>query len=200
MRQRSTLPKFSGNKFSLFGSLPVVLAGVWILIFAFMDLGMYLFKGTMPDPRFYLIALLTYAAALGWGWIAGGVTLGALLYLVGQFWGAGFIPVMSFVGGLSMLVMGSIGRSLRQDEDNLRGGGGGRLAWQTQKLGKHLMLWHNGKVGGSASFIGVVHELEVGVVVLTNTAESVEEIAVEIMSEILRLKGHELEAPLAGAE
>ncbi len=40
------------------------------------------------------------------------------------------------------------------------------------------MLWHDRKVGGSASLPGIVEEFDVGVVVLTNTAKSVDAIGV----------------------
>jgi hypothetical protein len=43
-------------------------------------------------------------------------------------------------------------------------------------------------VGGSASFLGIVEELEIGVVVLTNTAKSVDAIGVKILSELVKLK------------
>jgi CubicO group peptidase (beta-lactamase class C family) len=71
--------------------------------------------------------------------------------------------------------------------------GDGRLAWQSSEVGTHPMLWHNGMVGGSASFLGIVEELEIGVVVLTNTAKSVDAIGVKILSELVKLKENELQ-------
>jgi hypothetical protein len=60
--------------------------------------------------------------------------------------------------------------------------GDGRLAWQRPAVGSHPVLWHNGIVGGSASYLGIVQEFEIGAVVLTNTANSVDAIGVEILS------------------
>ena len=54
------------------------------------------------------------------------------------------------------------------------------------------MLWHNGMVGGSASFLGIVQELKIGVIVLTNTAKSVDSIGVKILSEMAKFKENEL--------
>jgi hypothetical protein len=54
------------------------------------------------------------------------------------------------------------------------------------------MLWHNGMVGGSASFLGIVEAFDIGVVVLTNTAKQVDAIGVKILSELVKLKENEL--------
>ncbi len=47
-------------------------------------------------------------------------------------------------------------------------------------------------VGGSASYLGIVPEAEIGVVVLTNTMKSVDAIGVNILSELLKLKDSDL--------
>ena len=65
----------------------------------------------------------------------------------------------------------------------------GRLAWQCMKLESRNVLWHNGMVGGSASFMGVVEDAGIGVVVLTNTAKSVDSISVDILTRLIELQG-----------
>ncbi len=70
--------------------------------------------------------------------------------------------------------------------------GEGCLAWQTSAVSEHPLLWHNGMVGGSASYLGIVPEAEIGVVVLTNTMKSVDAIGVNILSELLKLKDSDL--------
>jgi hypothetical protein len=42
-------------------------------------------------------------------------------------------------------------------------------------------------VGGSASYLGIVPELEIGVIVLTNTAKSVDAIGTRILSKMIKL-------------
>ncbi len=96
------------------------------------------------------------------------------------------------IAGLGITVFGSIWKTLWHELFEKRGGGEGRLAWQCSEVGGHPMLWHNGMVGGAASFLGIVPELEIGVVVLTNTAKSVDAIGVKILSELVKLKENEL--------
>ena len=43
---------------------------------------------------------------------------------------------------------------------------------------------HNGMVRGASSFLGVIEEAEMGVVVLTNTAKSVDSLGTEILKEL----------------
>jgi hypothetical protein len=66
--------------------------------------------------------------------------------------------------------------------------GDGRLAWQRSAVGSHPVLCHNGMVGGSASYLGIVQDFEIGAVVLTNTAKSVDAIGVKILSNMVNLK------------
>jgi len=61
------------------------------------------------------------------------------------------------------------------------------LGWQHQRLyllpfprGPRL-VWHNGGTGGYASFVGFTPETEVAVVVLANSAKSVDSVGVEIL-------------------
>ena len=74
------------------------------------------------------------------------------------------------------------------DQCRNRGGGEGRLTWQSSAIGKHPMLWHNGMVGGASSFLGIIPELETGVVVLTNTAKMVDATGINILSELVKLQ------------
>ena len=43
------------------------------------------------------------------------------------------------------------------------------------------MVWHNGATGGFATFLGLVRETRTAVVVLSNSANSVDDVAVEIL-------------------
>jgi CubicO group peptidase (beta-lactamase class C family) len=43
-------------------------------------------------------------------------------------------------------------------------------------------------VGGSASYLGVIPSLELGVVVLTNTAKSVDGVGTKVLRELIELK------------
>ena len=59
-----------------------------------------------------------------------------------------------------------------------------RLGWQAMKSGGHDVLWHNGGTGGSASFCAIDPERQTSVVVLSNSAQSVDDLAIEILSAI----------------
>jgi hypothetical protein len=48
------------------------------------------------------------------------------------------------------------------------------------------MLWHNGGTGGFRSFLGFVPDTSVGVVVLSNSARSVDAIGFRILESISR--------------
>jgi hypothetical protein len=59
------------------------------------------------------------------------------------------------------------------------------LGWQYQRLyllgrGPRL-VWHNGGTGGYRSFVGFIRETEVAVVVLANSAKSVDSVGVKIL-------------------
>jgi CubicO group peptidase (beta-lactamase class C family) len=59
------------------------------------------------------------------------------------------------------------------------------LGWQYQQLYPFQrslrFIWHNGGTGGYASFVGFVRETETAVVVLANSAKSVDALGVEIL-------------------
>jgi serine-type D-Ala-D-Ala carboxypeptidase/endopeptidase len=51
----------------------------------------------------------------------------------------------------------------------------------------HEVLWHNGGIGGFRSFTGFVEETEIGVVVLSNCARSVDAIGFRVLEAINQL-------------
>jgi CubicO group peptidase (beta-lactamase class C family) len=59
------------------------------------------------------------------------------------------------------------------------------LGWQHQRLYRFKrgprFVWHNGGTGGYRSFVGFVRETETAVVVLANSAKSVDSVGVEIL-------------------
>ena len=54
------------------------------------------------------------------------------------------------------------------------------LGWHIRQ-GDRAVVWHNGRTGGFASFIGFVQGGDLGVVVLTNTAHSVDDIGAHLL-------------------
>lgn len=56
-----------------------------------------------------------------------------------------------------------------------------RLAWQILSKPAAEILWHNGGTGGFQSFIGFVPAQKRGIVVLTNSAESVDDIGLHFL-------------------
>ena len=55
------------------------------------------------------------------------------------------------------------------------------LGWHLSPLGEHTLVWHNGMVGGSTAFIGVLPEVGVGVVVLANRQSEVDGLGVDVL-------------------
>jgi len=49
---------------------------------------------------------------------------------------------------------------------------------------KQTMIWHNGGTGGFRSFIGFTGDRRFGVVILSNSSESVDDLAVELLREL----------------
>src|SRR5262249_25449490 len=129
-----------------------------------------------------IMLLPTLGATFRWGRISGAVTFVLMTFLTWCLWG----PSLYWFSELICVAIGidlcskwkwnwfRFVETLRSD---------GRLGWQRSAVGSHPVLWHNGMVGGSASFLGIVQELGIGVVVLTNTAKSVDAIGVKILSE-----------------
>ena len=55
------------------------------------------------------------------------------------------------------------------------------LGWISQKNDDLVFTWHNGGTGGFRTFMGFSKESKVGVVVLANSSQGVDEIGVRIM-------------------
>ena len=71
-----------------------------------------------------------------------------------------------------------------QMESKRRSTSKGHLAWQTMPIGEYESLWHNGMVGGSASFIGFVPAQKKGVVILTNVSLEVDSLGQLLLLEL----------------
>ena len=71
------------------------------------------------------------------------------------------------------------------------------LAWHRSPLesvaGKRT--WHNGGTGGYRSFLGFIKEPSIGVVVLANSAESVDEIGIDLLNLLAHLASSTLSGP-----
>ena len=174
MREPSEEPKcsakvnpFRGRAFRM--QLLVILG-----VFLFLNcLEWVLFKNPI-DPRLYLLAATTLVATLYLKFIGGIISLLLSLFAVAQIpLGWDFDYYSNFFAGFSMVIFGWAWGS---PSDWSKGGGDGRLAWQYSKIGGHPILWHNGMVGGCASYLGVLEEEKVGVVILANTAKNVDAI------------------------
>ena len=59
------------------------------------------------------------------------------------------------------------------------------LAWHMNLMGDELIYWHNGATFGSSSYLALSPDRKVAVVVLSNTAEPVDSIAISIINSIL---------------
>lgn len=186
MREPSELPK-SENGQGFFIPMQFILQVAMIFsIFGLMDLGAYLTMGFLPDWKFYLAMLLVFAASFRWGWCTGAWTL-AFVTLLNSWFDRDFAGI-TFFGGLGVCGFASIWNKLWDELYKSRGGGEGRLAWQSSEVDNHAVLWHNGMVGGATSFLGIIPELDVGVVVLTNTQKSVDAMGIKILKELVSVK------------
>ena len=57
------------------------------------------------------------------------------------------------------------------------------LAWQHERVPNGtLLLWHNGGTGGYASWCGIVRELQIGAVVLSSSANCVDDLGKRIVA------------------
>lgn len=59
------------------------------------------------------------------------------------------------------------------------------LGWHVLKIDETDVWWHNGGTGGSCSFVGIVPDQTIGVVVLSNSARSVDELAIKLLRLVL---------------
>lgn len=71
------------------------------------------------------------------------------------------------------------------------------LAWQIMARPGGEIIWHNGGTGGFRSFVGFDKAQKRGVVVLTNTAESVDDIGLHLLDAQLPLKKAEIVFPVS---
>ncbi len=128
---------------------------------------------------YFAIFTVTMGAALRWGRSTGFVALLLASLLTWQFWHEDLAWIMLLFFGVCQIHAASTLRTPRVS-------GAGRLAWQSSSIRKHSLLWHNGMVGGAASFLGMVEDLPLGVVVLTNTARSVDAVGMKVLSELVK--------------
>ena len=65
------------------------------------------------------------------------------------------------------------------------GSGAGQVAlgWHVSPKGKNEIIWHNGGTGGYRTFVGFIKEKRLGVVVLNNSENSVDDIGFRLLSE-----------------
>lgn len=62
------------------------------------------------------------------------------------------------------------------------------LGWHMNMVDQGIYFWHNGGTGGSRSFIGVAPDTKTAIVVLSNTAISVDELSVGILEKLMESK------------
>jgi len=62
------------------------------------------------------------------------------------------------------------------------------LAWHMNLMGDELIYWHNGGTFGSSSYMAFSPDRKMAVIVLSNTAESVDNVGVSILNSILAAK------------
>ncbi|MBK1441727.1 beta-lactamase family protein [Parapedobacter sp. ISTM3] len=62
------------------------------------------------------------------------------------------------------------------------------LAWHMNLIGDELVYWHNGGTSGSNSYMAFTPDKRIAIVVLSNTAESVDTIGVAILNFILAMQ------------
>lgn len=185
MRAPSELPKCDRNRAQYtFWLMPIVYV-LMLAIFAVCLSGRQWLTQIGRDGllHFSIMLLPTLVIAIRWGRIPGAVTLILMTFLTWWLWGPTIAWISELIWGVILIRLFS---RWSRFAELLHGDG--RLAWQSSALGSRTMLWHNGMVGGSASFLGIVPDLEIGIVVLTNTAKSVDSIGVKILSEMVKLK------------
>ncbi|MGI9517046.1 MAG: serine hydrolase domain-containing protein [Pirellulaceae bacterium] len=191
MREPSKLPHYESNRANYIVRFLPILYVVALAIFMTCMFGKQWITeiGRSGFLHFSIMLWPTLGAATRWGRIPGAVTLVLMTFLTWWLWGAAFAWFAELIWGAILVFLFSNWNPTKFVEQ-LRGEG--RLAWQSWKFGSRSMLWHNGMVGGSASYLGLVPEFEIGVVVLTNTAKSVDAIGDRIVSKLVKLKENEL--------
>ena len=199
MREPSDLPHHEGRKSERLSWLSWVLPLAYVAVLALFELYLHgtkwLTRGGLDGLLFFSLMLLpTLVAACYGGRIPSIVTLALMTLLTWSLWGAGASTFVVLVWGACLVyIFSGWKRNWAKFLQMLHGDG--RLAWQSSEIGAHPVLWHNGMVGGSASYLGIVEPLGVGVVVLTNTARSVDPLGVKILAELVRIKEADRPAP-----
>lgn len=62
------------------------------------------------------------------------------------------------------------------------------LGWHIQLVGENLIYWHNGGTGGSSSYLAFNPDVKKGIIVLSNTAESVDHIGIQLLNFLIDQK------------
>lgn len=191
MREPSDLPHHEGRNPERLSWLSWLLPLGYVAALALFELYLHgtkwLTRGGLDGLLFFSLMLFpTLAAACYGGRIASTATLAIMTLLTWSLWGAGPSMFILLIWGACVIyIFSGWKRNWAKFLRMLHGDG--RLAWQSSEIGAHPVLWHNGMVGGSASYLGIVEPLGVGVVVLTNTAKSVDAVGMKILSELARL-------------
>lgn len=127
--------------------------------------------------KFLAVFYLPVLAALAWKgfwagvWAAAAVWVGSLL--LGNSWmawGPASVSLLIFLSAAGQMA------------GYLPPRGRVRLGWQEGAVGPGgTALWHNGGTGGYCSFVGFVAETQVGVTVLSNSANDVDSIGMSLL-------------------
>jgi CubicO group peptidase (beta-lactamase class C family) len=129
--------------------------------------------GSFP---FLLSQFVPVAIAAWWGGLWPGLFAGALC-VAGAYglWGNGFGWYVALP--MAGVVAWYCSRGRREGADGVM------LGWQHSRLPNGtLLLWHNGGTGGYASWCGIVKETQTGVVVLSNSANGVDDLGERIVT------------------
>jgi CubicO group peptidase (beta-lactamase class C family) len=140
-----------------------------------------LIQWTTPAPagiwKVLAVLYLPVLAALAWKGFWAGVWAAAAVWVGGLLlWSSSLVWAPA---GVSLLIfLASAGHAAGY----LPPRGRVRLGWQEGSVGPGgTALWHNGGTGGYCSFVGFVAETQVGVVVLSNSANDVDPIGMRLL-------------------
>ncbi len=178
VRQRTPDPLVSVRRYGFALLVLVAAVAAWGLL-----------PGLFHREYHHLITLLLFAVALsGWYGGLGAALLADLLgvlvldYLwprppatlgIGSTFEGGWLARLAFMGaGIAWFTSGAH-RAARRTAVG--------LGWHVRPLGARKMHWHNGGTGGFRSFAGLVKETGTAVVVLSNSANSVDDIGLRIL-------------------
>jgi CubicO group peptidase (beta-lactamase class C family) len=141
-----------------------------------------------PGSFSFLLSLLLPVAIASWrGGLWPGLFAGALC-VAGTYglWGSQFDWLFS--SGLMGGVAWYCSRLGGQPAERVM------LAWQHKRSPDGtLLLWHNGGTGGYASWCGIVRETQIGVIVLSSSAKSVDDLGELIVATLSELDEDELD-------